>query len=388
MTRATSAIRVLHVSYPTDGGTARCVRDYAIHLNRRGWDVVVASPPDGWLPREVRRHRLGHVTWRATREPSVGTVAEVAALVRIVRDVRPEVVHLHSSKAGLAGRLALRGRLPTVFQPHAWSFEATTALQRRLSVRWERAAARWADVVVCVSRSEMLRGLEVGVDARYRVVTNGIDLSAWPPARSAEKLDARRRLDLPDAPTVVCVGRLTVQKGQDVLLDAWPRVHRAVPAANLVIVGDGPEGRRLRSRSTSNVRFTGERADVRDWIAAADVVAIPSRWEGMSLSLLEAMARGRAIVATDAAGVRDALRNRTGAVVAIESPDELADQISTRLRDPARIDVEGRTARALAEQYHDLTRSLEGLSSIYEDVLARRGSVSGWSSATRHDLSA
>ena len=183
--------RVLHVSMPTDGGTARCVRDIAHYQSRQGWTVFIASPGKGWLQDAGRRVGATHVMWDAARDPSPAMASEVLALQRIIKRVRPDVVHLHSSKAGLAGRLAVRGLVPTVFQPHAWSFEPLAGGRRTLSIHWERWAVRWTNVTVCVSRSEMFRGVEAGINGRYRVVPNGIDPSIWRPVTQAER--SRRR---------------------------------------------------------------------------------------------------------------------------------------------------------------------------------------------------
>ncbi|MYW34882.1 glycosyltransferase, partial [Streptomyces sp. SID2119] len=151
---------------------------------------------------------------------------------------RPHVVHAHSAKAGLAGRIAVRGRVPTVFQPHAWSFEAVDGRTAELALGWERFGARWADHILCVSESERRTGQQAGITARWSVIHNGIDLDRFRPGGQADRTAARASLPLldgvdPQAPLVVCVGRLTRQKGQDVLLDAWRRLR--VPGARLVL---------------------------------------------------------------------------------------------------------------------------------------------------------
>ncbi|WP_420713241.1 glycosyltransferase family 4 protein, partial [Streptomyces sp. Tu 6176] len=106
----------------------------------------------------------------------------------------------------------------------------------------------------------------------------------------------------PHAPLVVCVGRLCRQKGQDVLLRAWGPVAERVPGARLVLVGDGPDHDRLRDLAPPSVAFTGAVADPLPWYRAADVVVLPSRWEGMALAPLEAMACARPVVAADVGG--------------------------------------------------------------------------------------
>jgi glycosyltransferase involved in cell wall biosynthesis len=291
---------------------------------------------------------------------------------RIVRAFGPHLVHLHSSKAGLAGRLALRSRLPTVFQPRGWSFLAVAGLVRAAALRWERIGARWADVVVCVSEAEREMGERSGIRGRFAVVPNGIDLAVFSEATEDDRRAARARLSLPDAPIVVCVGRLSCQKGQDVLLDAWPAVANRVADARLVLVGDGPGREALAGRAGEDVQFVGTRQDVPDWLAAADVVAIPSRWEGMALTMLEAMASGRSIVSTEVAGAREALGEEAGAVVPPQDPTKLAGAIVERLLDPARTAAEGRAGRLAAEERHDYRRRAEEIARLYADVIERR----------------
>lgn len=350
-------LRVLHVAQPVDAGVARCVTDFAADQRAHDVDARVACPPEGPLPTWLAAAGIPALPWPATRSPGPTVPDEARRLARIVREVQPDVVHLHSSKAGLAGRIALRGRRSTVFQPHAWSFAAVTGAVRTTSLAWERYAAHWADVVVCVSAAERDEGAAAGIRAReWRVVPNGVDLTRWAPASRAE---ARVRLGLPPgAPVVVCVGRLSRQKGQDVLLNAWPSV--GVEGALLVLVGDGPDAETLRAAAPDGVRFTGRRDDIADWYAAADVVAVPSRWEGMALTTLEALACGRPVVASDVTGMREV----TGIdLVAPEDPAALAAALTARLRDPG----DPAAARALAEP-HDLRATAAAIRGVYLGV--------------------
>jgi len=131
---------------------------------------------------------------------------------------------------------------------------------------------------------------------------------------------------------------------------------------------DGPDGKELRRRAGREVRLVGYRTDTGEWLAAADVVALPSRWEGMSLGMLEAMARGRSIVATDVPGALEALDD-AGAVVPPEDPAALADAIAVRLLDPARAAAEGRRARQRAERAHDLATTTARIAEVYDELL-------------------
>jgi glycosyltransferase involved in cell wall biosynthesis len=351
---------VLHVTQTTNAGVAHCVLNLATDQAGRGWQVAVASPEaDGFVPSVIGTGAT-HYAWRATRQPGLSTRSEFGSLADIVSRVRPDVVHLHSSKAGLVGRLVVRGHSPTLFQPHGWSFFAVDGLERRAARAWERVATRWTTTLVCVSNREKLDGLEAGVRARWQVAPNAVDLGRFHPSDDAGRHDARRRLGLDDGPLVVCVARLTRQKGQDVLLAAWPAIRASVPTAELVFVGDGPERGRLEHMATDGVSFVGLRTDTPDWIRAADVVVLPSRWEGMSYVMVEAMASGRSVVASDVGGAREAIGDEDGRAAGILVPPEdaptLAGAVITRLRDPETARAEGDEGAARARSRHDLVR--------------------------------
>jgi glycosyltransferase involved in cell wall biosynthesis len=366
------AIHVLHVSQPVTEGVAGHVARLAADQIARGWSVVVACPPSGDLPEDALAAGADHVSWTATRLPLAGVPAETMRLRKIVMELRPDVVHLHSSKAGLDGRLAIRGRLATVFQPNAWSFAGVRGALRHAALAWERAGARWADAIVCVSESERQLGETAGIDARWYVIPNGIDLARFHQVSDGERKRMRERLRVDAGPLAMCIGRLTQQKGQDVLIEAWPLVRARIPDATLVFVGDGPQRADLERRAGPGAMFVGRRRDVPELLAAADVVVQPSRWEGMAFTMLEAMARGRSVVATDAPGAREALGADAGAIVPVGAVQPLADAVSERLLDPDLTAREGRNGRRRAERAHDVRLAAEDTAMLYRDVLARR----------------
>jgi glycosyltransferase involved in cell wall biosynthesis len=359
---------ILHISQPVEGGVGRCVRELVADQLERGWGVTVASP-GGALEDAVRGLGAAHLAWPAGRAPGPGTALETVRLRRLFAEHRFALVHLHSSKAGVAGRLALGGRLPTVFQPHGWSFYPLSGALRRAAIAWERAAAGWAHALLCVSETERRRGEEIGISANWEVVPNGIDPRALSPASEVDRAAARARLGLDRSPLVVCLGRICRAKGQDVLLEAWPRVLGRVPEARLALVGGGPDAEALRKRPAERVTFAGERLDAPDWLAAADVVAAPSRWEGMSFAMLETMASARSLVITDVPGARDALGDAAAAVVPLGDLRALAAAIIERLLDPALAASEGAAARARVERRYDVRDSTYGVARLYARIL-------------------
>ncbi|MFE0737560.1 glycosyltransferase [Streptomyces sp. NPDC058855] len=360
-----SPLSVLHAVQPGDGGVARVVVDLVRDQIRAGTRVTVACPPGTPLADAVRAEGAGVHAWRAGRDPGPGLVRETLGLARLIRTARPDLVHAHSAKAGLCARLAVRGRIPTLYQPHAWSFEAVDGTTAALARAWERFGARWADRILCVSEAERRTGEAAGVTAAWSVVHNGVDV-----ARFASDGPPRN-----PAPTVVCVGRLCRQKGQDVLLAAWPAVLADVPTARLVLVGDGPDGDRLRAAAGPSVRFTGAVDDTAPWYRAADVVVLPSRWEGMALAPLEAMASGRPVVVGDVDGARESLppAHAPLCLVPPEDPAALAAALGRLLGRPELRERLGREAREHVLSSFDVRRTGAAVAELYRELAGVRG---------------
>ncbi|WP_079104828.1 glycosyltransferase [Streptomyces prasinopilosus] len=369
--------RVLHLTQPVDGGVARVVTDLVRAQVAEGLDVTAVCP-DSAFALHLRALGAQVRDWRSTRSPGPSLVREVRHLARVIDEVRPDLVHAHSAKAGLAGRLAVRGRIPTVFQPHAWSFEAVGGVTAALALGWERWGARWATRVVCVSEAERATGVRAGITGRWAVVPNGIDPERFRPAHAdtvragLAPLSALR----PATPLVVCVGRLCRQKGQDVLLRAWDTVVRRVPAARLVLVGDGPDDGLLRARAPGSVLFAGAVTDASPWYRAADLVVLPSRWEGMALAPLEAMACGRPVVVTDVDGARESLPPALAphCLVPPEDPKALAGALSGLLLDPPLRESLGDVGRRHVLSVHDVRHTAEQIAGVYRDLLGARPS--------------
>jgi glycosyltransferase involved in cell wall biosynthesis len=376
--------RILHVAQPVDGGVGRYVADLACAQAAAGVDIVVASPP-GPLADDLARAGVRWTRWDAARAPGPSALGETRRLGLIVRELRPDVVHLHSSKAGLDGRLLLRGRVPTVFQPHGWSWQAGGGAVGAASIGWERFAARWTDLLVCVSADERRAGEArrvVSAGRRAEVVPNGVDLARFRPVDATARTQLRRAAALdPAAPVAVCVGRLDRQKGQDVLVQAWAQVRQACPEAVLLLVGDGPAREAIAAQVSSlslesGVQILGEQPDAPRFYAMADVVAFASQWgEAMALTPLEGMACGRPVVATDVAGVRESVGAGCGAIVPAGDAGALASALADRLRAPDLAASEGRTARAYAEAHHDIRATHARLTELTVGLAAAAGGL-------------
>ena len=366
-------MRVLHVTQTTATGVAHVLEDHLRHQASLGWDVVVASPRSSQcsaLPGGVR-----WCAWSATRSPGASLPREVAALRRIVGEVRPDLVHLHSAKAGLAGRLAIRGAVPTVFTPHAWSWLASGRLVGALALRWERHAVRHCDAIVCVSEDEWRLAEDSGVSGPLRVIPNDAPVDRLRELAPDSMESARRQLGLPlDVPVAVCCARLSPQKGQDVLLRAWRRLSS--DSAVLVLVGDGPMRAELDelARTAGDVRLVGMRSReaALAWMVAATVVVCPSNYEGMSLVPLEAAALGRPVVACEVEGMRSELSSNARMLVPPGDDVALAAALDPFLRDAPRAAAGGVEAAEWADRTQREQGAAQANVALYREILAAR----------------
>ena len=371
------SLTILHVSQPVDGGVAQVVADLARGQVADGHRVVLACPEGGRLAAAAAATGVAVRTWAAGRGPGPGLPGEVAALRRVIAATGPQLIHLHSAKAGLAGRLAIRGTRPTVFQPHAWSFAAVSGPTAAAARAWERWAVRWTDRLLCVSEQERREGEAAGLRGRWALAPNGLDLDRFDSSRLPTQAGARTALGLDDtaAAVAVCVGRLCRQKGQDVLLRAWAGVPARVPGARLVLVGEGPDRAALEELAAElpqpdSVRFAGRVEDPRDWYVAADLMVLPSRWEGMALAPLEAMACSRPVLLTDVAGARECLPQGAPGPVPVGDPDALREALVTRLSDREGCRAEGLRAWLDVFDRRDVRLTRERVARVYQDVLS------------------
>lgn len=287
----------------------------------------------------------------------------------------------------VAWRLAaeLRRRAPAVIHTHNSAPQITAGLGRRLG-RWSLPGSalvhtehgrlgdvgakvlryrRWTiaafDAVIAVSANARAQLLANGIRAPRGVdiVENGIDVARYP-ARTAG-----------DSTTIVHVGRLDRIKGQDLLLEALPAIRRAFPGTRLLLVGDGPDREALAARAerlgiADAVEFAGAVDDVRPLLARAALFVLPSRSEGISLALLEAMATALPVVATDVGGNREVIDTpQVGILVAADDPVALASAIVGLLADPAAASAMGGAARAAVAQRFSSSRTVDGYAAIY-----------------------
>lgn len=297
-------------------------------------------------------------------------------LVRLMRAERPDIVHTHTAKAGVLGRLAaIVARVPIrvhTFHGHVlhgyFSPRVTKAIiliERLLASRTTALAA------VGVQVRDDLLAARIGKPHHYTVVPPGVVIKA-----SLTKAEARQRFDLPpDAPIALFVGRLTQIKRPDRLLEAFRIVRQTVPDAVLAIAGEGDLFDQMKPQANDlgdSVRFLGWQSDLSAVYPLADVVVLTSDNEGMPVTLIEASMLGVPCVTTDVGSAREVVIDQGTGFVVSKQPNEIADAVSRVLDDQDLANRLGIAAKKNADEGFGTSRLVGDYATLYRSLMARR----------------
>ena len=316
-------------------GAERVVFELATRLDRDRFEVLVCSltspgGDDGAIAAALADVEIPVVSVRMRHKLDVFGARRLA---RAVRDFRPDVLHAHLFHANLAARLL--GRRVGVERVVS-TIHIVERRPRHLRRILERLSAGRDDRTVCVSEAVCRHAAaELGVRDPV-LIPNGIDLGHFRDLPPRDR--ARADLGLPAGPVIGAVGRLTHQKGCDVLLRAFAALSRGGEAPSLLFAGTGEDAASLRALAEElgvapRVHFVGFQRDVRTVYAAIDVFCMPSRWEGFGLAMVEALAAGVPVVAADVDSLPEVLGD-AGLLVPADQPAELASALRRVLAEP------------------------------------------------------
>ncbi|MCZ6598378.1 MAG: glycosyltransferase family 4 protein [Planctomycetota bacterium] len=374
----------MHVMEATIGGTRRHITEATRGLLREGVDVylvVSAERQPDFRDDLADLERAGACVLELpmVREVRPGLdIRHARALVRHVREVRPDIVHAHSSKGGVLGRWAsLRtGIGRRIYSPHTFAFLHSARfgrLRRRLYYSVERWFGQRTDRIVAVSatEAETIRSSGVIDPDRVRVVPNGIDVAPYADLVPADLTP----FGVPaGAPVAAVVGLVYEAKGQDLAVEVLARP--GCEDLHLLIAGEGEcraDFERLaRERGVADrAHFLGWRKDVPSLLAASDFLLMPSRWEGMPYITMEALAARVPVVASRVDGVRELVRDgETGYTADVGSAASLAAACERMLAlEPEERRAMGARGLDLVRASHGLDAMVRGLLEVYEELI-------------------
>lgn len=353
------------------GGAQSHVLELIDGIVAAGYEPILATGDDEWLAAQAR-----------ARDIPVNIIPDLVHPIRPFHDARayrqvkewlvreqPDVLHAHSSKAGLVGRIAARmAGIPSIFTAHGWAFTGGATMIRKLvAVPSEWLAARTGGPIICVSDydRQLARRYAIAPDMRLHTVWNGI-------GDADERAIAGSRPE----PVITMVARFAAPKDHATLLVAMAAIIDS--SWRLRLVGDGPlleETKALASRLgiKDRVEFSGTRTDVAALLAQSDVFVLSSRFEGLPISILEAMRAGLPVVASDVGGVSELVDAETGILVPQGDAAALADGLKRLLSDAGLLARMGAMGRANYERDFRASTMIEKTLSIYGACLVRTG---------------
>lgn len=382
-------IRVLHViTRLIVGGAQETAMLLCQHLDRRRFDCTLVTGeetgPEGELHTESRARGVA-LEFEPDLFREISPLRDIAATVSLTRRMfrdRYDIVHLHSSKAGIVGRLAARlANVPVVVHTvHGWGFnDEQPRVVSGTYQALERTCAHWCDALVVVGSPYRDEGLALGIGepSQYHLIRSGIEIGAYRDVAS-DRAQLRARLGLPaDALVIGNVGRLSPPKCPELMVRAFARIAHAHPKAHLVLVGDGWQRAEVEAEVAAlgladRVHLLGLRRDVPELLHTFDVFVMSSSREGLPRTLPQAMAAGLPVVATRVGGIPDAVRDDvTGFLVPAGDIEALADRLHRLAADPALRAQLGAGGRAGVEEF-SVETMVRRTEELYDRLLARR----------------
>jgi glycosyltransferase involved in cell wall biosynthesis len=376
--------RVLHVITRLDlGGAQQNTLFCVTHHDRSRFEVGLVAGSGGLLDAEALGIDDAKVGLLPGFRHAIAPLWDLATLLRLrswMRRERVELVHTHSSKAGILGRAAavLAGVPSVVHTVHGWSFNETQPRWlRQIYITLERIAARFTDRLIVVSELDRERGLAHGIGRpeSYDVIRSGIELDRFrAPTRDREAV--RRELGI--EPDQLLVGTLSCLKPQKAPLDfvrAAEAAYRRNARLRFVIAGDGELGSQVREQVRELglegiVHLLGWRRDVVELLHAMDVFLLTSRFEGLPRAVLQAMAAGTPVVATAVDGTPEVIKDReTGLLVPPSRPDAAAERLVELIEDEQLRRRCARQARRELGRGFDIHGMVADLDQLYLSLL-------------------
>lgn len=381
-------IKVAHLITRLDLGGAQQNTLHTVRaLDRARFAPLLVCGEGGELDAEVRRDPRVRAVFLSSLVREVSPARDLLALLELanlLRAERPDVVHTHSSKAGILGRLAaaLAGVPVVVHTYHGFGFhDGQPRTVKALYLGLERLCALFTTRLVFVSRAnaEYAEKNGLGRAEGATIIRSGVRRADFPAAVDRTALKTSAGIGMHKL-LVVSIGNLKPQKNAGDFVAAAARIAAKVPEARFVFIGDGPQRRALEAKAFAlglegRLTFLGWRRDAASWLAAADVFALTSLWEGLPRALVEAMLTGLPCVCYATDGVVDVLKDgENGFLVPPGGVDALAERLALLLGDEALRRRLGAAARASIGPEFDIDGMVRAQEELYERLLAgRRG---------------
>ncbi|MDX2048636.1 MAG: glycosyltransferase family 4 protein [Chitinophagaceae bacterium] len=375
---ASRRIRVLQtIRQGQVGGGESHLLSLVENLDRERYDPVVLSFTDGPMVEQLRRMDIPAHVIPTTSPFDIGVWTKVK---KLMRDEQVDLVHAHGTRA--LSNIYWPSKslsLPVVYTIHGWSFhDDQKPLIKKIRVLSEKFLSSRTAVNISVSQSNQQTGRKYFSSFDSVVIYNGIDLKKFNPHRPLHNI--RAELNIPEeACLVVFIARFNVQKQPLTLIKSFARAAEQLPHLRLLMVGDGDHRQQALEMISDlglkdKIYWQPFRQDVPDLLSAADIYVLPSLWEGMPIGLLEAMAMGKAVIATSVDGTREVIRHRENGLMvdAGQLEEKLADAIIEMVKDePLRRQLQSAAIQSVKDRF-DVKYMTRQIEKVYQNLADKR----------------
>ncbi|MGA3696897.1 glycosyltransferase family 4 protein [Enterobacteriaceae bacterium TYF_5] len=354
------------------GGAQIHVRDLSIEINKQGHQALVIVGESGALTKQLEENNIDYIIEPRLKR-NISPINDLLCALHLrstLKKISPDLVSLHSSKAGIVGRLALiKSNIPCVFTAHGWAFaDGVSNINKKLYIFIEKIFSHFCKKIITVSKQDKDLALKYNVTTSKHqiVVHNGIpDRSHLFP--KSNKFDNNIKL--------ITVARFSAQKDHISLLNALAKIKNKNWTLNLI--GKGPLENEIKDQASylglsDKINFLGERSDVSYLLSQSDIFILPSNWEGLPRSIIEAMSFSLPIIASNVGGVNEMVSDKNGFLIPRNDIELLGNAINELITNKTLREAQGYNSRIIYESGFNFERMFDKTYSIYNELISEK----------------
>ncbi len=354
-------MKILYLITKSEAGGAQThVAQLCRYFKNNGHQMAVLSYPGGWLQAEAKKIGVEFIS-NEFFSNSLNPIKIIKAYIKTKKAIKyfqPDLVHCHSSAAGVYGRLVVRNKIRTLYTAHGWGFNVGVSWkQKYMAILVEKFLSRYCEKIICVSQfvKDLALKYKIAPKDKLKVILNGIELLP-------EKVFGNNVTE------VTFVGRLAQPKEPLLLLQAVSQIKTKI---NVNVVGSGPKHLELegyiKNNNLINVKMLGElsREKTLEVLRKCDIFVLLSKWEGMPLTILEAMSVGLPVIASNVGGVSEAVGVNNGILID-NTVDDLKEALQRLLNDlDLRLNM-GHEGRSKIKTFFSEEKMFKEINDIYK----------------------
>ena len=376
-------MKLCHViTKPELGGAQLSTLNILSRLSKEKYDISLITCTKGLLRSDFENLKKVKCHFLPSLHRPINPLLDIWAFIQIYfifKRNKFAIVHTHSSKAGIIGRWAARfARVQVIIHTvHGWSFnECQNLIRRKIFISLERITARFTTKIICVCKKDIETALKHGIAKKdkFALIKYGIPILEIRGA-SIDFEKKRRELGiLNNDPVIGMISCLKPQKSPLDFIKASIKIYEKEPRVNFLLVGDGAlraKCERLLARTKLNGRFifTGWRRDIPEILEVMDMMILTSKWEGMPISIIEALCKGRPVIATGVGGTPELIKDGvTGFITKPGFYEEVAEKVLKMLKDSSSLSKMKIDASSSIDDSFNIDRMVTDIKNLYEVV--------------------